>query len=724
MSRFACVVVATSLLAACPGPRAPAPSDEASVRIAIARAEVTRGPAIDELVRRASTGARLERELALRALGRVGSERATPTLVAALHDPDPAIVAAAAGALGVASQLDEPAPSAELTAELVGALARVPDAQRPMVLEAIGRAGDPSAQRAIVPYLANPSPAVVEAAALALARYGRRKLALQADARNALLPLFSGPPAARYAATYALAREHEPPASEAALVAALVARVVDDDPQVRAQAVAAIGKRKLLGATAADGPVRVHVQDALYDRDWRVAVEAVRVLAADDDGRESILSAIWRRVQRVQVDPREAQVVIEGARALLPHEAEGAGLELLRMMSKFVERRAERDIAFAWIDCLVRVELMHTEVAPSYGIGNKRMRIQAYDAVSSFVDACKLPDHLKLPLVVDATAAKVGTPTHRRAAVARLLEHEDPRVRAAGIGALAQLWDDSSEADRRASLTMLIQAIGAPDPIVAGSAVEAAAAFYDKLASADTVTLDAAVTARATHERDAELSAALLDLIGTRTLMAGRDACRAGLAGAPVRAKAARACLVALGESPPPAELAPPQAPPYDVAAVIGTRPVWKLVTTRGPIEIELRPDVAPWAVATIVGLTRKGFYDGLEVHRVVGNFVVQGGDPTMSGWGGPGFALPSEPATLADGAGFVVGGVGIADAGRDSGGSQWFVMHGRAPHLDGRYTWIGAVMAGQAVADALVIGDKVITATVGAAPVSRRHAE
>ncbi|MGH9884081.1 MAG: peptidylprolyl isomerase, partial [bacterium] len=111
--------------------------------------------------------------------------------------------------------------------------------------------------------------------------------------------------------------------------------------------------------------------------------------------------------------------------------------------------------------------------------------------------------------------------------------------------------------------------------------------------------------------------------------------------------------------------------------------------------------------------LTRKRFYDGLEFHRVVGNFVVQGGDPSESGSGGPGFALPAEPAALGDGTGYVAGGVGIADAGRDSGGSQWFIMHSRAPHLDGRYTWIGAVESGQKSADALLVGDRIVRAAI-----------
>lgn len=99
-------------------------------------------------------------------------------------------------------------------------------------------------------------------------------------------------------------------------------------------------------------------------------------------------------------------------------------------------------------------------------------------------------------------------------------------------------------------------------------------------------------------------------------------------------------------------------------------------------------------------------------------DFVVQGGDPLQSGWGGPGYSLPAEPSELA--ASFAAGGVGIADAGRDSGGSQWFIMHSRAPHLDGRYSWVGRVVEGQAVADALVIGDRVVRATVDVSPMPR----
>jgi cyclophilin family peptidyl-prolyl cis-trans isomerase len=136
---------------------------------------------------------------------------------------------------------------------------------------------------------------------------------------------------------------------------------------------------------------------------------------------------------------------------------------------------------------------------------------------------------------------------------------------------------------------------------------------------------------------------------------------------------------------------------------------VWTVETTRGAVTIELEPQLAPWHVASIVALTRRQFYDGLVFHRVVPGFVVQGGDPTGTGWGGPGFTLPSEPSEAA----YDTGTVGIADAGKDTGGSQWFAMHEAAPHLAARYTVVGRVTAGQDVVDQLLVGDTIVRATV-----------
>jgi peptidyl-prolyl cis-trans isomerase B (cyclophilin B) len=137
---------------------------------------------------------------------------------------------------------------------------------------------------------------------------------------------------------------------------------------------------------------------------------------------------------------------------------------------------------------------------------------------------------------------------------------------------------------------------------------------------------------------------------------------------------------------------------------------VFTVTTTKGVFHVALDPDVAPWNVATLVALADKKFYDGLVWHRVVPGFVVQGGDPTGTGAGGPGYSVLAEPSPV----GYVRGVVGIADAGKDSGGSQWFVTLAPAPHLDGRYTVVGRVPDGDmAVVDRLQVGDRIVTLTV-----------
>ena len=104
----------------------------------------------------------------------------------------------------------------------------------------------------------------------------------------------------------------------------------------------------------------------------------------------------------------------------------------------------------------------------------------------------------------------------------------------------------------------------------------------------------------------------------------------------------------------------------------------------------------APVTVDTFIALARKGFFDGLPVHRVVSNFVVQGGDPRGDGEGGPGFTIRDEINQLP----YLRGTVGMALDWADTGGSQFFIAHSPQPHLDGRYTVLGRVVTGMDVVD------------------------
>jgi peptidyl-prolyl cis-trans isomerase B (cyclophilin B) len=138
-----------------------------------------------------------------------------------------------------------------------------------------------------------------------------------------------------------------------------------------------------------------------------------------------------------------------------------------------------------------------------------------------------------------------------------------------------------------------------------------------------------------------------------------------------------------------------------------------EIITEKGTMRVELYETDAPITVQNFVDLSTKGFYDGLTFHRVIPNFVIQGGCPTGTGTGGPGYKIQCE---LDGGNQFHDRGVlSMAHAGRNTGGSQFFVCHSRAntAHLDRNHTCFGKVVEGLEVIDAIRAGDKIEKITI-----------
>ena len=128
--------------------------------------------------------------------------------------------------------------------------------------------------------------------------------------------------------------------------------------------------------------------------------------------------------------------------------------------------------------------------------------------------------------------------------------------------------------------------------------------------------------------------------------------------------------------------------------------------TTRGHFIMQLLPDLAPEHVNSFVFLARDKFFNGTVFHRVEPGFVVQGGDPTGTGRGGPGYTVPLEASQEP----FVRGVLGMARSNDpNSAGSQWFVTLGDAPHLNGQYTVFGKVVQGMDIVDCIQVGDSII---------------
>jgi len=140
-------------------------------------------------------------------------------------------------------------------------------------------------------------------------------------------------------------------------------------------------------------------------------------------------------------------------------------------------------------------------------------------------------------------------------------------------------------------------------------------------------------------------------------------------------------------------------------------------VTTRGTIEAELFADEVPKTVANFEQLANSGFYDGTKFHRVIPNFMIQGGDPDSKtgkgrvGTGGPGYTIKCE--TDKNVHKHVAGTLSMAHAGKDTGGSQFFICHSPQPHLDGVHTVFGQVSKGMDIVNRVAQNDEVTSIRV-----------
>lgn len=140
-------------------------------------------------------------------------------------------------------------------------------------------------------------------------------------------------------------------------------------------------------------------------------------------------------------------------------------------------------------------------------------------------------------------------------------------------------------------------------------------------------------------------------------------------------------------------------------------RTMVKLETSKGVIELELYPEQTPVTCANFINLIQRGYYNGIVFHRVIPNFMIQGGDPTGTGMGGPGYKFEDEfnSSLRHSGSGIL----SMANSGPGTNGSQFFITHVETGWLDGKHTVFGRVIKGQNVVDSIQQGDKIIKATV-----------
>ncbi len=166
------------------------------------------------------------------------------------------------------------------------------------------------------------------------------------------------------------------------------------------------------------------------------------------------------------------------------------------------------------------------------------------------------------------------------------------------------------------------------------------------------------------------------------------------------------------GETPKPTTMAPKQyAKAPDMQIDVAKNYTATMNTSAGTIHIDLFADAAPKTVNNFVFLAREGFYDGVTFHRVIADFMIQGGDPTGTGTGGPGYKFGDEFGGNPHK--HKAGTLSMANAGPGTNGSQFFITHVATPHLDGKHTVFGQVTSGQDVVDKIKKGDKITSLTI-----------
>lgn len=138
-----------------------------------------------------------------------------------------------------------------------------------------------------------------------------------------------------------------------------------------------------------------------------------------------------------------------------------------------------------------------------------------------------------------------------------------------------------------------------------------------------------------------------------------------------------------------------------------------RMTTSKGEIVIDLAARYAPKTVNNFVFLANEGFYNGVVFHRVINNFVIQGGDPTGTGRGGPGYTFEDEVDPKKNPLKHETGVLSMANAGPNTNGSQFFITHSPQPHLDGRHTVFGKVTSGMDVVNAIRQGDQILSVTI-----------
>jgi cyclophilin family peptidyl-prolyl cis-trans isomerase len=685
----------------------------------IMRAEDERRWEMDDLGALLADPSAAVRARAALAAGRIGDARAVPSLVPLMQtDRDVDVRAMAAFALGEIESVRD------ATALIPATRAGVPDVVRARAVEALGKIaaalppddkvsaklfGDAIIAALVFERGRRPSPSrdVILMGLTAALR------ARPADAGKTVALFLNYPdPRVRADAANTLSRLRSKDANDA--LRAMLATEVD--PVARANAARALG-------TAEDKMAFDLLLDrAVNDRDERVRVSALRSLALLRDARAAdtllkrgeALFASYRtsKVAAPASHPTQLNELLEVVTALgrvLANTSDGRALTFLRAVREtegFID--PESEVAFARI---APAQYMREKPFASLYLRATENKL-SWQAISAVAQG--------LAEIGQMSGERVGNSMMSVQADAQLALRavlNDKQTPALAVPDVLRAVAAFKPLDLDALMRGQLQAT---DVIVRATAAELVG---DETPDAETTR--ALIAALPVAERDEMNDAALavLDALAKQKNEDATTAIRSALE-SPDYLLRVRAAALLRNANPNEASDERIQTvatrnhvADYRRALARRASRVQAIVSTdKGAFTIELLPDDAPLTVDNFVELSRRGFFNGIPFHRVVPNFVIQGGDPRGDGNGGPGYQIRCE-INLAR---YDRAAVGMALSGKDTGGSQWFVTHSPQPHLDGGYTVFGRVTQGMDVVDAIARGDRIRAVTISETPKRR----
>lgn len=614
----------------------------------------------------------LVRSVAALAMGRIGDVDATPVLLELLQDPDSLVARDAAFALGLLQDTAAMAPLREL---VVNAPALQQHELHDEAMTAILKIGGPAARDILLEVL-NPwaSRAATTAPPLTVEAGLRGAWRLGPDAPAAVMVEFVVSPLrhARLGALYSLARLRAPQGADA-----LFDAINDPDPEIRAVAVRALTAAYADSVRLDRSAMATQVRGLVSDDDPHVRTNALRVLGTFHD-------SLFTPAVADRLADGDPNVRVQAVMTL----AELGGSSAAAILRDHVNRRP-----FA----VQRHALVGTA------------RVEGLGALDLIADWLADASWMKRA----AGSEALGHIPHDTVVpwLTYLTQDEDPRVAAVALTSLTAIAPDTATVWSR-------QLIGHRDAVVRTLAA-------DRLGTAaNPADIPRLVSGfeRALQDSIPDARIAILGALGNiaERGLAERLAVEDQFLARFPRMNDYLVRRAAVERYPEAARRWGPERPITTgqgledyreiarryVVPDAGARRTLVMDTDRGRIVIDLFAREAPLTVRAFLQLVDQRLFDGKQFHRVVPNFVVQGGDPRGDGWGGPGFALRDEVNRNR----YEVGTVGMALSGPDTGGSQFFITHSPQPHLDGIYTVIGRVISGMDVVNLITQGDRIQT--------------